>query len=289
MMTDVVSLMRIEQWVKNIFVFLPLFFSGKIVLFEYWLPTIVSFVAFSLAASSIYALNDVVDAEADRNHPQKRCRPIAAGNLTPRTGLTICVICALCAFMVAAFVNSYVMAVVVLYLLLDVAYCLWLKRIAILDVLIVAVGFVLRLLAGGWATAIHLSQWIVMMTFLLALFLVVAKRRDDVLIYERQGTVSRDTVYGYNLPFVNQVMCVVAAIMIVCYIMYTVSPEVTLRLHTNRLYLTTLFVIAGVMRYMQLTLVEAKSSSPTKILLNDRFVQLCVIGWFVSFMMIIYL
>jgi len=289
MMKDILRLIRIEQWVKNIFVFLPLFFSGKIVLFEYWLPTIVSFVAFSLAASGIYALNDVVDAEADRNHPQKQRRPIAAGDLTPRIGLTISVICALCAIIVAAFVNPHVMAVIVFYLLLNVAYCLWLKRIAILDVLIVAVGFVLRMLAGGWSTAIHLSQWIVLMTFLLALFLVIAKRRDDVLIFERQGTVSRYTVYGYNLPFVNLVMCMVAAIMIVCYIMYTVSPEVTCRLHTNRLYLTTLFVLAGVMRYMQLTLVETKCSSPTKILLNDRFVQLCVIGWFVSFMMIIYI
>jgi 4-hydroxybenzoate polyprenyltransferase len=284
-----IILMRVEQWVKNVFVLLPLFFSGGMLQQICWLQAFLAFLAFSLAASAVYALNDVVDASNDRLHPLKHRRPVASGAVGIRAALTLAVVCALMAVAVGWLtVNVQVAGVIVVYLLLNLAYCLRLKQIAIVDVFVLSLGYILRLQAGGWATHTHLSHWIVLMTFLLALFLALAKRRDDVLIYEQKGVTVRASVSRYNLPFVNMSMAVVSAVMIVCYVMYTVSPEVTSRLQTSRLYLTTLFVVAGVFRYLQITFVENRSGNPTLVMIKDRFIQICIAMWLLAFVFIIY-
>ena len=172
---------------------------------------------------------------------------------------------------------------------MNIAYCIKLKQIAIVDVFIIAVGFVLRILVGGFATGIYLSHWIVLMTFLLALFLAFAKRRDDVVMYEDSGVKMRKNVNRYNLAFMNQLIAVVACLTMVCYIMYTVSPEVIERFHSSYIYVTSIFVLAGIIRYLQLTIVDVKSGSPTKVLLKDHFVLACIVGWIVTFVIILYL
>jgi 4-hydroxybenzoate polyprenyltransferase len=171
---------------------------------------------------------------------------------------------------------------------MNIAYCVWLKHKPIIDVFIIAVGFVLRIFVGGVATGIALTHWLVLMTFLLALFLAFSKRRDDVVMFETQGKVSRKNVVRYNLDFMNQVIGIIASITMVCYIMYTVSPEVIERFHTSRLYLTSVFVLAGIIRYLQVTIVDVKSGSPTKVLMHDKFIQICVVAWVLSFILIIY-
>lgn len=163
-----------------------------------------------------------------------------------------------------------------------------LKHVALLDVFVIALGFVLRILAGGLATGISLSHWIVLMTFLLSLFLAFGKRRDDVLIYESGGAAVRDTLHRYSLAFINQAISIVASVTIVCYIMYTVSPDVTERLHSIHVYATSLFVLAGIIRYLQLTIVDLRSGSPTEVLLKDRFIHACIAGWVASFAVILY-
>ena len=180
-------------------------------------------------------------------------------------------------------------AVVGLYLLMNVAYCLVLKRYAILDVCTIAFGFVLRLFAGGIATGIGLSNWIVLMTFLLTLFLSFAKRRDDVLKMNQTGHAPRKNTSRYNLDFINQAITITATVTLVCYVMYTVSPEVEQRIGTRYLYLTTVFVIIGILRYLQLTLVDNKSGDPTKAMLHDRVLQAVVLLWFLAFLLIIYI
>ena len=285
----VILLMRPHQWLKNLFVFLPMFFSGNMHNSGYWGLSFLGFCTFCFAASSIYALNDLLDAASDRKHPKKCKRPLASGAISTRVAIVISVVNAIFALGVSALIpDKLALGVIVLYLLLNFAYCFKLKHIAILDVLIVSFGFVLRLLMGGLATSIQLSQWIVLMTYLLALFLAVAKRRDDVVMYEQEGTIARQNIRGYNLPFVSLAMGVLAAVMIVCYIMYTVSPDVTARLQTRYLYVTTLFVVAGILRYLQLTLVEGKSGSPTKVLIKDTFIQCCLLAWILVFVIIIY-
>ena len=154
--------------------------------------------------------------------------------------------------------------------------------------MIVAAGFVLRIMAGAEAACITPSHWIVLMTFLLALFLALAKRRDDVLHYEQTREELRSNVVFYNREFLNATLTLVAAVMLVCYIMYTVDEQIMQRLGCRYVYMTTIFVLAGILRYLQLTLVEAKSWSPTRILLRDRFLQLCILLWLLSFAVIIY-
>ncbi len=163
-----------------------------------------------------------------------------------------------------------------------------LKHVAILDVIIIAIGFVLRVIEGAVIAAVPLSKWIVLMTFLLSLLLAFAKRRDDVIIFEKTGIKVRPNLSSYNLEFLNSVLSLLSAITIICYIMYTVSDEVMQRLESSYLYLTSLFVIAGILRYLQLTQVSQKSGSPTKILFRDRFIQMTVLGWVFSYFWIIY-
>ena len=178
--------------------------------------------------------------------------------------------------------------ILLLYWLLNLAYCAHLKQYAIIDVCIVAFGFVLRLLAGGFATHIPLSKWIVLMTFLITLFMSFAKRRDDVIRMERTGEAPRKNTIRYNLTFINQAITITASVTLVCYIMYTVSPEVIQNFQTDYLYLTTIFVLVGLLRYIQLTVVDQKSGDPTKVLLKDRFTQLVVVAWLLTFLLIIY-
>jgi 4-hydroxybenzoate polyprenyltransferase len=171
---------------------------------------------------------------------------------------------------------------------MNIAYSLYLKHVAIIDVTVIAIGFVLRLFVGAAVTDIELSMWIVIMTFLLALFMALAKRRDDVLIYLNTGKKMRKVIDGYNLQFLDAAMAIMASVVIVAYTIYTTSAEVVERVHSQYLYLTALFVILGIMRYLQITFVQKESGSPTRIVLKDRFVQLTLIGWILSFVWILY-
>ena len=181
------------------------------------------------------------------------------------------------------------MAVLAGYYLLNIAYCTRLKNYAIIDVCVIAFGFVLRILAGGVATGISVSRWLVLMTFLLTLFLSLAKRRDDVLRMNATGKAPRKNTIRYNLTFINQAITITASVTTVCYIMYCVSPEVVAAFGTPNLYLTTIFVIIGLLRYIQLAVVDEQSGDPTKIVWKDRFTQLVILAWLSSFLFLIYL
>lgn len=290
-MTKFISLLRPHQWLKNIFVFLPLFFDKKLLHIDYLVNAIWAFAAFSLAASAIYCLNDIMDIEADKRHPKKRLRPLASGKITKAQAYVIMVILILSSLAIAslAFGNKSLLAIIAIYLVLNIGYCIRLKHIAILDVFIIASGFCLRVAAGGVATDIWISQWIIMQTFLLALFLAFAKRRDDVVIYNRDGSKARKNINRYNLEFLNNAISIVATMTMMCYIIWCVSEDVIARMGTNQLYITAAFALMGVMRYLQITIVDNKSGSPTKILLKDRFIHFCVAGWVATFLVLIYL
>ena len=292
MINSILRLTRPKQWIKNFFVFIPMFFGGE--LFDQhsvWLA-VLTFFAFSLIASSIYCYNDIVDVDADRHHPVKCLRPIASGEVSIRMGyilmiLTFCLGMSVL-LLLPPEVMSQVMAVIVFYYVLNLAYCSKLKQFAILDVCIVAFGFVLRILAGGFACELALSNWIVIMTFLLTLFMSFAKRRDDVLRMNETGEAPRKNTVRYNLTFINQAITITASVTLVCYIMYCVSPEVSERFDTPYLYLTFVFVLLGLLRYIQIAVVDEKSGDPTKIILRDHFSQIIVVAWILSFLLMIY-
>ena len=290
-MKKTLLLIRPQQWIKNGFVLIPMFFGGRLLNVDDAIASIVTFFAFSFVASAIYCFNDIIDVEADRRHPVKCHRPIASGAVSVPTAYALMVILTLLSALLLFFLPQRAgetAGIVAFYFLLNMAYCLWLKRHAIIDVCTVAFGFVLRILAGGMACDVAVSNWLVLMTFLLALFLSFAKRRDDVLRMNETGEPPRRNTIRYNLTFVNQAITVTGTVTLVCYIMYTVSPEVVSRFHAPYLYLTSIFVLVGLLRYMQLTVVDEVSGDPTKILLRDRFTQAIVVAWIMSFLLIIY-
>lgn len=304
-MTHLLKLIRPAQWIKNFFVFGPVIFGGALFHGQTLLSGAITFVAFSLAASSIYCFNDIIDVADDRRHPEKCRRPIASGavSMTRAYGL-MALLFVLSMAIVATYAwfwhpqhspapsplspMSDVLGVILFYWLLNLAYCFKLKQYAIIDVCIVAFGFVLRLLAGGLATGIPLSKWIVLMTFLITLFMSFAKRRDDVLRMEATGEAPRKNTIHYNTTFINQAITITAAVTLVCYIMYTMSPEVIAQFDNENLYLTSVFVLVGLLRYIQIAVVEKKSGNPTKIILKDHFIQLAVLAWLIAFLIIIY-
>lgn len=290
-MKKTLLLIRPQQWIKNGFVLIPMFFGGRLLNADDVIASVVTFFAFSCAASAIYCFNDIVDVDADRRHPVKCRRPIASGAVSVPTAYALMAVLALLSALLLFFLPQRAgetAGIVAFYFLLNMAYCLWLKRHAIIDVCTVAFGFVLRILAGGMACDVAVSNWLVLMTFLLALFLSFAKRRDDVLRMNETGEPPRRNTIRYNLTFVNQAITVTGTVTLVCYIMYTVSPEVVSRFHAPYLYLTSIFVLVGLLRYMQLTVVDEVSGDPTKILLRDRFTQAIVVAWIMAFLLIIY-
>jgi prenyltransferase, ubiA family len=290
-MKNLIRLIRPHQWVKNLVVLLPIFFGGALLHIESVYAGLVTALCFSFAASSIYCLNDIVDVEDDRQHPVKCHRPMASGAISITQGYTLMFL-----MFVLSMLSTFLLrqsqletaCVILFYWLLNIAYCLKLKQYAIIDVCVVSFGFVLRILAGGYATSIHLSKWIVLMTFLLMLFLSFAKRRDDVVRMNETGHAPRQNTIRYNLTFINQAITITSSVTLVCYIMYTVSPETIQNFHTDYLYLTSVFVLVGLLRYIQIAVVDKRSGDPTKVMLHDRFMQFVVLAFGLAFLFIIY-
>lgn len=290
-MKNLIRLIRPHQWVKNLVVLLPVFFGGALLHVESVYAGLVTALCFSFAASSIYCLNDIVDVDDDRRHPVKCHRPLASGAISIAQGYIL-----MFSMFVLSMLSTFLLrqsqletaSVILFYWLLNIAYCLKLKQYAIIDVCVVSFGFVLRILAGGYATSIHLSKWIVLMTFLLMLFLSFAKRRDDVVRMNETGHAPRQNTIRYNLTFINQAITITSSVTLVCYIMYTVSPETIQNFHTDYLYLTSVFVLVGLLRYIQIAVVDKRSGDPTKVMLHDRFMQFVVLAFGLAFLFIIY-
>lgn len=283
-----IMLMRPHHWIKNLFLFLPLFFAGDMFNIHALLNTGIGFMAFSFIASSIYIINDYKDIEADKKHPEKCNRPLASGAVSKPTAIVLLVFCFLAGAGISIILMPKFAFVLSLYFLINLAYSFGLKNISILDIILLSIGFVLRVKAGGVIASVAVSQWLMIMFFLLAFFMATAKRRDDILIKLQSGNDMRKSIKGYNLEFMNVVLSLLTAVIIVSYLIYTISPEVMERWKTYRLYYTSVFVIAGLLRYLQITFVENDTGSPTKLLYKDRFIQITLILWVLSFYVIIY-
>lgn len=290
------QLLRPQQWIKNLFVFAPVFFGAHARDYEQLTRSAIGFVCFCFVASSIYCLNDWVDRHKDRKHPTKCRRPIASGLISPQVAALSTLLLFLCALGIAWFCRHHLVqpssfgSILILYWVVNWLYCFWLKKIALVDVFVVAFGFILRIHIGAAATGIEVSEWLLLMTLLLTLFLTLAKRRDDILLLEQTGQGMRSNLNGYNRLFLDQVLSILAGTLLICYILYTFSSGVKERLGQDaHLYYTVLPVLFGLLRYLQLTLVYNQSGSPTKIVYTDRITQICVLAWLLSFVYILYI
>jgi decaprenyl-phosphate phosphoribosyltransferase len=288
-MIAIVRLLRLRQWVKNLFIFVPAFFAGSLFDFEQFKLLIVGALAFSCLASGIYVLNDYQDRSLDRLHPRKKFRPLASGEVSLGTAWALIIVMIGVGLTIAILLNTIFFYLLVGYLVLNLAYSFGLKNTPIVDMFIVATGFLLRVYSGGAIAGLEITHWLSIMILLLALFLIIAKRRDDILIQTETGAIIRKSSQSYNLEYINSCLTLISGVTIVAYIMYTVSPEVTERFDSDYLFITTIFVIAGIMRYLQITFVEKKSGSPSRMLVKDKFMLLTVVCWVISFYIIIYI
>lgn len=283
------QLLRPHQYIKNIFIVFPIFFSLQLNNLDLLMDVMIALIAFSIASSAVYIINDILDRESDQKHPEKKHRPLASGSIEINQAIRVMLLLLLTAIWIMGYLSTTALSLMLLYIGLNIFYSFHLKHIAIIDINIIAIGFVIRLFVGAVVSNTPLSVWIVTMTFLLALFLALAKRRDDILIFLDTGKKMRKVVDGYNLPFIDGAMFILSSVVIVAYILYTTSSNVALKFGTDYLYITAFFVILGILRYLQITFVEQNSGNPTKVLLHDRFLQLTIIAWMGCFFWILYL
>lgn len=286
-MKHYLKLIRVSQWVKNFFVFIPIFFSGNFFNTNLLIESFLGVIIFSFVASSIYIINDYVDIEKDQRHPDKKNRPLASGKISKNNALILFfVLVAIAGILTFLFGNYKVGIIVGVYFLMNLAYSFKLKQIAILDIMIIAFGFLLRVMVGGYMTGIIVTDWTILLVFDLALILALGKRRGELVNSELEG-VTRKSLDGYNINFINSALAITCTVAVICYLMFILSPETQLKFHHYIIY-TFIFVFAGVLRYLQQTFVFFKTESPTSLIFKDLFLQILIFLWSVSYLLLIY-
>ncbi|MBP7561461.1 MAG: decaprenyl-phosphate phosphoribosyltransferase [Armatimonadetes bacterium] len=288
-LSAVVRAMRLHQWTKNLFVFAPVVFAKQLHLIGPVAESITAFLSVSFAASACYVVNDIQDLEADRQHPKKRLRPIASGELPLRDAWALCgALFALSAVM-ASLLGWWTLGTVALYVAVTLSYSYGLKHIPLLELFLVAAGFVIRILVGSAATGLQASPWLLLTTLFLSLLLAFGKRRGEIGRMGDEAPSRRRVLEFYGLPFLDRSITLLAGASLLCYAIYTTADVTVRKMGTEWLIATTPFVAYGVLRYLYI--VEHgnhAADSPSELLLHDRSIQLAVLLWVVTAVLIIY-
>lgn len=286
-MKNILQLIRVPQWIKNIFVFIPLFFSGDLIDLEKLKLTVIGFFLFSFSASWVYVLNDYVDIEKDRLHPEKKKRPLASGALSKKDACLVGLVLAVVIMALLYWNNKPKVAILIgIYLMLNLAYTFKIKHLAILDVTIIAIGFLLRVLVGGYMTGIIISEWTIILTLMLALLMAFGKRRGEYVSMNQSGN-TRKALEGYNLSFLDNALSISAALILMSYLMFCMQPN-NLERYGGYLHYSIIFVLVAVFRYLQLAMVYNRVESPTKMIYKDRFLQLVLLAFVGYYFFLIY-
>ncbi|HEY5997984.1 MAG TPA: decaprenyl-phosphate phosphoribosyltransferase [bacterium] len=279
---------RPQQWVKNVLVFAPLVFAQQAREPRALGLATAAFALFCLASGAVYLVNDLLDCEQDRQHPRKCRRPIAAGELAPRVAGAAAAVLGALALAGAALVGPGLVLVLGAYLAISLAYARALKHVVIVDVMTLASGFLLRVVAGGVATGVPLSMWLLLCTSLLALFLGFGKRRHELVLLEAGAASHRPILAEYSPYYLDQMIAVVTTSTLVCYALYTMDPAVHQKLHTSRLPLTIPFVLYGIFRYLYLVHQKEWGGDPTQAVVGDRPLLVNILLWIIAIVLILY-
>jgi len=282
-----VAAMRPRQWIKNLVVFAALLFSLKLLDHVAFGRAFVAFLLFCATSGAVYLVNDLFDVERDRRHPTKSRRPIASGALGFVPAIVAVAVLLSGSLVIGFALSPPFGAVLLIYASLNLAYSMWLKEVVILDVMVIAAGFVLRAVGGGLVIDVSISQWLIMCTILLSLFLAFCKRRQELETLEAAHE-HRAILSEYSVAFLDQMINVVTASTVVSYMFYTMSPDVEQRLGTPYLYLTVPFVLYGIFRYLYLVHRHGRGASPTQALLTDRPLLICVALWGATVVLLLY-
>lgn len=281
-------LLRPKEWIKNLFLFIPLFFAGKFFDPPLFFNVLIGFFVFCLIASAVYILNDIKDIELDKSHPVKKYRVLSSGKLSVNKAVVILILLVIFSLIGSYYLNNYFFYLIIVYLIVNIFYSFGFKNISIVDLFLVSIGFIIRIVSGGVLANVPITEWLVIMVMLLSLFLVLGKRRNDLYLQEDEHIPLRKSSATYSVAFINSSLTMLSAVLLVSYIMYTVSEEVQLRMGSQYLYITSLFVVAGILRYLQILLVENKGGSPTSIIYKDKFIIFTVFGWLITFWLLLY-
>lgn len=288
MIKPLVRSLRPAQWAKNLFVLAPLVFGRQLSDTEAARRALLALLAFCCASSAVYLINDIRDREADRHHPLKRLRPLAAGTLSVSTAVIATVVLAAAAVALAVYLGPSFAAVLGSYLLLNVLYSLWFKHMVILDVMSISLGFVLRVLAGAEATGVVVSRWLFLCTIFLALFLAFSKRRHEITLLAGAASGQRRVLDHYSPAFLDQMINVVTASSVVAYALYCVSPETVEKYHTQHLVYTIPMVLYGIFRYLYLMYQRPGERNPTEAILRDPPFLINMALWGLAVVWIVY-
>jgi len=288
MLRHLLKTMRIRQWTKNGFVFFALIFDKQLFLREPFLRTLAGFFLFCLISSSVYLFNDIMDIEADRQHPEKKHRPLASGKLPINVALITAFVLAITSLVLGYLLAPFFAGIIALYLIINLLYSCWLKHIPILDVLIISSGFVLRVAAGvTLITVERFSPWLYMITVLFSLYIGLGKRRAEMNLLAQGASAHRKVLDGYTIPLLDQYITIVSGTTIVAYSLYTFSAPNLPANHT--MMLTIPFVVYGIFRYLQLIQTGNAAGSPDEVALKDRPLQATVVLWGLAVIAVFYL
>ena len=268
MVKNYIKLLRISHWVKNTFVFVPLVFSKNLTEFDVFVTVFLAAAAFSAASSIVYIINDITDIENDRAHPQKKNRPLASGAVSIRSAVITVTILSIVLVILLSFCNIEFIITVAGYTFLNILYSFSLKKIVIVDLISIATGFMLRIIGGALVIDVYISNWLILTTLFLSLFLAIMKRKSEIGL-NIQNSESRTVLRDYTVEFIDQLSSISAAGIIICYALYSVSERTTVFFGTENLVFTTIFVIFGVFRYMFLVYTQNKGESTIEILISD--------------------
>jgi 4-hydroxybenzoate polyprenyltransferase len=288
MFSSLVRLARPSQWIKNGVVLAALVFAGEISHPYAVERGVFAAVLFCLVSSAVYTLNDLVDREKDRQHPLKKERPLASGKVSPAAALVMMVLLLVVAFAGAIWLSYEFAAVAAAYLVLNILYSSWLKNVVIVDAMAIGISFVLRAFAGAVAIEVPASKWLLINALLLALFLAFGKRRHELVYLEEGATAHRKILSRYSPYLLDQLIGVVTASVVVVYMLYTFSIEVSEKLGTENLFITIPFVIYGIFRYLYLIHKEERGGSPTTVLISDAPILIDVVAWLLTVIVVLY-
>jgi 4-hydroxybenzoate polyprenyltransferase len=285
----IIRSMRPAQWTKNLFVFAALVFAQKFFELAALARSIGAFLVFCLVSGAFYIFNDIRDCEEDRAHPKKCLRPIAHGDLGRGLAMVVFVVLAVSGLLAAFLLNRSFFYAVALYLILQLAYSLKLKHVVILDVFVIAAGFVIRVVAGGLVIEVPISSWLLICTTLLALLLAMGKRRHELLLLEDRATNHRAILKEYSAYLLDQMIAVVTASTLIAYCLYTISAETVAKFGTDHLIWTAGFVLYGIFRYLYLVHQKGKGGSPEELVLQDKPLLVNILLWIGAVILILYL
>ena len=288
MIKALILLLRPAHWVKNVFVLAPLVFAQKLTDPEAVRLALLAFIAFCLASSAVYIFNDIRDRAEDRLHPLKRNRPLAAGTVSVQLAAVLAIAMAAGALGIAVGLGTGFLLVLTTYLVLNQLYSLGLKHVVFLDVMIVSLGFVLRVIAGGLAIDVRVSAWLLLCTFFVALFLAFSKRRHELMLLANEASGQRPVLSHYSAAFLDQMINVVTASTVVAYAMYSISPETIEKFHTRYLIYTIPMVLFGIFRYLYLIYQRQTGRNPTEAILRDPPFMINILVWATAVVWIVY-